>query len=76
MVMPSKLERVLGRLNERNIKSKVMINDLQQLIDNENPANLTKQTQDYNFRAGTITIFKVFVYKIILSGKIALKKMK
>jgi Carboxypeptidase activation peptide len=52
MVLPSKLEHVLGRLNDRNIKSKVMINDLQQLIDNENPANLTKQTQDYNFRAG------------------------
>jgi hypothetical protein len=29
-----------------------MINDLQRLIDNENPANISKQAQDYNFRAG------------------------
>jgi hypothetical protein len=52
MVMPYNLERVLGRLNETNIKSKVMINDLQRLIDNENPANMTQPAQDFNFRTG------------------------
>jgi Carboxypeptidase activation peptide len=52
MVMPSNLERVLERLNETNIKSKIMINDLQRLIDNENPSNMTIPTQDYSFRTG------------------------
>lgn len=52
MVMPSNLKRVQERLNGTNIKSVVMINDLQRLIDDENPVNMTIPSPDYHFRTG------------------------
>lgn len=33
-----------------------MINDLQQLIENENPANMTNPAQDDNLRTGKLRI--------------------